>query len=444
MLNRRISVAKRQSVMGSTNQLTSPSHRPHHFRGRSSEISDDGMVSTTSKTRRISIITGNNGLEECSVTTNIVDRTHRVSIITNPHGLEECRMMPRRSKAPRHSVIEALRVIDDTVQILEVGCGSSQLAVELARAYGDRVHITAVDYAEPVIRDMRVLHCDVKNVTWETMDVRQLALPDDYFDVVIEKGCLDCVHCFSPLDEIIDKSSRTNIVQAVSEIERVLKPNGHLISVSHAQPEQRTQHFSLDNLFYERVGNQLAKKAKEQRRASIGPRGSITISALAQSPARMARGIPLVSTLAGKWVFDRPAIHPIDRGGRVLPESTHVTEADEMSRLASGNIGGWMDNQFFVYVVQKSKLLGDIAGRASPSHHNVGALSRRPSALPNNTINRNTLMSPSMKASSHQLLANHQRSNSQSNNQLSARKPNSFVSGQRSPRVPSRPNSQGR
>lgn len=63
------------------------------------------------------------------------------------------------------------------------------------------------------------------------MDARAMEFEDGSFDAAIDKGTLDAVLC--------GESSATNAQKMISEVHRVLGPNGIYIVVSYGLPEHR-------------------------------------------------------------------------------------------------------------------------------------------------------------------------------------------------------------
>ena len=57
------------------------------------------------------------------------------------------------------------------------------------------------------------------------MDVRNMTFDKNTFDMVIDKACLDAVIC--------SDGNKANAQGMISEIYRVLKPNGYYICLSH-------------------------------------------------------------------------------------------------------------------------------------------------------------------------------------------------------------------
>lgn len=102
--------------------------------------------------------------------------------------------------------------------ILDVGTGTGILIPFLFQAIGPSGSITAIDYAEKMVKKCRSKYSQFKNVTIKLQDVEELDLPSESFDVVI---------CFGLFPHLEDKE------QALHHIFRVLKPGGTLI-IAHA------------------------------------------------------------------------------------------------------------------------------------------------------------------------------------------------------------------
>lgn len=75
-----------------------------------------------------------------------------------------------------------------------------------------------------------------KDLHWFHMDVRVMQPPGESFDVVIDKGTMDCVLCSKFPDE--------HCTQMCDEVCRVLRPGGTFLVISHA-----TQSLSFLNYF---------------------------------------------------------------------------------------------------------------------------------------------------------------------------------------------------
>eukprot|EP00727_Mastigamoeba_balamuthi_P006520 m51a1_g2489 hypothetical protein (226) ;mRNA; f:89578-90446 len=96
-------------------------------------------------------------------------------------------------------------------------------------------NITNVDWSPVATEIMQKRHSDTPRIRWLTMDVCQLNFPNPNtsFDVIIEKGTLDCLAC--------GPESGTRMAAALAAICRLLRrPNGKFISVSWSRPSVRT------------------------------------------------------------------------------------------------------------------------------------------------------------------------------------------------------------
>ena len=102
--------------------------------------------------------------------------------------------------------------------ILYVGTGTGILIPFLLEAIGPTGSITAIDYAEKMVQRSRSKYGNIRNVTIELQDVEELTLPSESFDIII------CFGLFPHLE---------NRVQALNQMNRVLKPGGRLL-IAHA------------------------------------------------------------------------------------------------------------------------------------------------------------------------------------------------------------------
>lgn len=102
--------------------------------------------------------------------------------------------------------------------ILDVGTGTGVLIPYLIQAVGPSGSITAIDYAEEMVKICQSKYSHLQNVTIELQEVEKLALPP---------GSFDAVTCFGLFPHIENRR------KALSQIHRVLKPGGRLI-IAHA------------------------------------------------------------------------------------------------------------------------------------------------------------------------------------------------------------------
>ena len=87
-------------------------------------------------------------------------------------------------------------------------------------------NIVNIDISFTVIKQMQELYKDkYPNMPYKQMDVKALAFQDNSFEAVIDKGTLDSILC--------GDGSGPNAAQMLSEIYRVLSPNGVYICISY-------------------------------------------------------------------------------------------------------------------------------------------------------------------------------------------------------------------
>ncbi len=102
--------------------------------------------------------------------------------------------------------------------ILDAGTGTGVLIPYLVQAVGLSGSITAIDYAEEMVRICRSKHSHLQNVAVMNQDVEAMDLPS---------SCFDAVTCFGLFPHIEDRE------KALSQMHRVLKNGGKLI-IAHA------------------------------------------------------------------------------------------------------------------------------------------------------------------------------------------------------------------
>lgn len=127
-------------------------------------------------------------------------------------------------------------------KVLVIGVGRSDVIETLySKGYRD---ITAIDISPTIIREMRKKYQSYSGVDFVVMDVRQLTgLSDSIFTLIIDKGCLDALFCGTEFHE--------NVLLAMNELFRVMKPDALTISFSHAPklarvPYLRQVQWSID------------------------------------------------------------------------------------------------------------------------------------------------------------------------------------------------------
>ncbi|XP_004603112.1 endothelin-converting enzyme 2 isoform X3 [Sorex araneus] len=127
-------------------------------------------------------------------------------------------------------------------RILVLGCGNSALSYELF--LGGFPDVTSVDYSSVVVAAMRARYAHVPSLRWETMDVRALGFPSGSFDVVLEKGTLDALLAGEQDPWTVSSEGAHTVDLVLSEVSRVLVPEGRFISLTSAAPHFRSRHYA--------------------------------------------------------------------------------------------------------------------------------------------------------------------------------------------------------
>ena len=98
-------------------------------------------------------------------------------------------------------------------------------------------YISNIDISYTVEKHMTALYKEkYPSMSYKHMDVRQLTYDDGSFDAIIDKGTFDSILC--------GDGSGPSADQMLSEIHRVLAPNGVYICVSYGVKENRQKYFT--------------------------------------------------------------------------------------------------------------------------------------------------------------------------------------------------------
>ena len=120
-------------------------------------------------------------------------------------------------------------------RILQIGCGMSELAAALYR--DGYKNVTSVDISESAIDFQKRKFGRWEGLQYQVADVTKLdAFPDQTFDVVIGKACIDSLFC--------SYSCVFAVQRALTEVHRLLKDGGRFFSISHGSNRTRYPHFT--------------------------------------------------------------------------------------------------------------------------------------------------------------------------------------------------------
>ena len=91
------------------------------------------------------------------------------------------------------------------------------------------------------------------NLKFKQMDVHQMTFEDKSFDSVIDKGLFDAVACSQG-------DVKMEIESMLTEIYRVLRPNGVYVCISHGSMNQRKKHLKNLQKFNWKITQELVQK----------------------------------------------------------------------------------------------------------------------------------------------------------------------------------------
>ena len=115
-------------------------------------------------------------------------------------------------------------------KVLDVACGRGAVLFPAAECVGPDGHIIGIDLAEGMARETQVeiQRRGLNQADARQMDAEHLSFPDSYFDFVL---CGFSLQFFPHLD------------RALSEFNRVLKPDGHIAVTTWAADDERWDWF---------------------------------------------------------------------------------------------------------------------------------------------------------------------------------------------------------
>ncbi|ETV92404.1 hypothetical protein H310_13292 [Aphanomyces invadans] len=130
---------------------------------------------------------------------------------------------------------------DASCEIFVPGCGMSELAFHLYEMGYE--HVTNADTSAMAIQRMAREQDRRRATAMECVVLDAINMPDvpdQCFDVVVDKGLLDTVLCGA--------NNIENAVALVHELHRVLKVNGTFVLISHGPPDTRLHYLTRETL----------------------------------------------------------------------------------------------------------------------------------------------------------------------------------------------------
>jgi len=126
-------------------------------------------------------------------------------------------------------------------KILNVGSGNSRMSEEM---YDEGYqNIVNIDISSIVTKAMQEKYKDKgPSFKYLHMDARALDFEDGTFDCVVDKGTLDAILC--------GENSVANAQKVLSEVHRVLAPNGVYILISYGTPDHRAHYLKKPELHW--------------------------------------------------------------------------------------------------------------------------------------------------------------------------------------------------
>lgn len=129
-------------------------------------------------------------------------------------------------RAMRRRTVDLARV-QPGEQVLDVGCGTGTLALEIARRVGSEGHVTGIDPgAEQIARARAKARRARLPIEFQIGVIEHLPLPDRTFDVALSTIMMH--HLPQSLKR-----------QGLAEIARVLKPGGRLVIADFTRKQER-------------------------------------------------------------------------------------------------------------------------------------------------------------------------------------------------------------
>lgn len=126
---------------------------------------------------------------------------------------------------------------------LMLGCGNSAMSLEMVEA--GYAHVLNVDISPSLMENMRLKHAEYeKHMSWKAMDVRRMTIADGTIDLAVDKGTLDAIIC--------GENGEDDVEVYLSEVDRVMAPNGVFVLISLAEARRTLVCLSISLPFCQR------------------------------------------------------------------------------------------------------------------------------------------------------------------------------------------------
>jgi SAM-dependent methyltransferase len=136
--------------------------------------------------------------------------------------------METLAREPTAALVDAIGACPG-MRLLEVGCGSGGLAIQLAQAVGPEGRVTALDISVPLLDRARERAKGLANIDFRLADAQVAPLPEAAFDLILSN--FGIMFFEDP-------------VAAFSNLRRSLRPGGKLVFACFGSPA-RNQWFAL-------------------------------------------------------------------------------------------------------------------------------------------------------------------------------------------------------
>ena len=125
-----------------------------------------------------------------------------------------------------------------------LGCGNADLSADM---YDNGYkNITNVDFSKVVIEQMaKKNNLERPQMTWKVVNITDMSVfKTDTFDIIIDKSAIDSLFCTDDYT--------LQVATMLKEAQRVLKPKGIYLAISHGKPKTRVSHFFRKFLSWDR------------------------------------------------------------------------------------------------------------------------------------------------------------------------------------------------